>query len=67
MRKTKNKSWYARVENFHGSLLSDLAQVWQCPDHIVWLRSGADQHSMTKKGCTWQTKFFFTSFEKLIG
>ena len=26
----------ARVEKFHGSLLSDLAQVWHCPDWLVW-------------------------------
>ena len=25
-----------RVIKFHGSLLSDLAQVWQCPDRLVW-------------------------------
>ena len=25
-----------RVEKFHGSLLSDLAQVWQRPHRLVW-------------------------------
>ena len=27
---------YTRVEKFHGSLLSDLDQVWQRPDRLVW-------------------------------
>ena len=32
-----------RVEKFHGSLLSDLAQPWQCPDRLVWkFWSGSD-------------------------
>ena len=26
----------ARVEKIHGSLLSDLAEAWQCPDWLVW-------------------------------
>ena len=33
----------ARVEKFHSSLLSDLAQCWQFPDRLVWkFWSGSD-------------------------
>ena len=33
----------ARVEKFHHSLFSDLAQVWHCPDWLVWkFWSGSD-------------------------
>ena len=42
-----SKNFYSvpatRVEKFHGSLLSDLAQVWQRPDQLVWkFWSGSD-------------------------
>ena len=30
------KKLVCRVEKFHGSLLSDMDHVWQCPDRLVW-------------------------------
>ena len=38
-----------RVEIFHGSLASDLAQIWICLDCLVWPESGAGHPSLTNK------------------
>ena len=52
-----------RVEKFHGSLLSDPAQVWQCPDRLVWkFWAGSDLALVSipwqKSWYMWRTKFF---------
>ena len=50
---------FTRVEKFHGSLLSDSMEV------LVWLRSGAGQHSMTKKLVYVANEIFFYKFRKI--
>ena len=62
---------YSRVEKFHGTLLSDLAQVWQRPDRLIWkFWSGAGLAlvSIPRQNSLYVAKtIFFSSFEKFIG
>ena len=55
-----------RVEKFHGSLLSDLAQVWERSDRLVWkFLSGSDLAlvSIPWQKCLYVANEFFS--EKL--
>ena len=59
----------SRVEKFYGSLLFDLAQVWQCPDRLVWnCWSGSDLAlvSISWQKCLYVAKeIFFYKFLKI--
>ena len=57
----------SRLEKFHGSLLSDLAQEWQCPDRLVWkFWSGSD---LALVSIPWQKRLYMPNeiFFEMLG